>query len=89
VFVVIDLSQEGVSDATMLLKFRHLLERHDLTRNIFEKITTVLSEQKCLMKEDTIVDATIIAAPSSTKNESRQRDPEMPRPRRATSGILG
>lgn len=76
-FVGIDLSQEGVPDATTLLKFRHLLERHDLTRGIFEEITTMLSEQKCLMKEGTIVDATIIAAPSSTKNQSRQRDPQM------------
>ena len=76
-FVGIDLSQEGVPDATTLLKFRHLLERHDLTRSIFEEITTMLSEQKCLMKEGTIVDATIIASPSSTKNKNRQRDPEM------------
>ena len=76
-FVGIDLSQEGVPDATTLLKFRHLLERHDLTRDIFEEITTMLSEQKCLMKEGTIVDATIIASPSSTKNQSRQRDPQM------------
>jgi len=76
-FVGIDLSQEGVPDATTLLKFRHLLERHDLTRGIFAEVNAMLSEQKCLMKEGTIVDATIIASPSSTKNKSRQRDPEM------------
>lgn len=64
-------------DATTLLKFRHLLERNELTRGIFAEINTMLSEQKCLMKEGTIMDAMIIAAPSSTKNQSRQRDPEM------------
>ena len=88
-FVGIDLSQEGVPDATTLLKFRHLLERHDLTRGIFEEITTMLSEQKCLMKEGTIVDATIIAAPSSTKNQSRQRDPEMHQTRKGNEWHFG
>lgn len=88
-FVGIDLSQEGVPDATTLLKFRHLLERHDLTRDIFEEITTMLSEQKCLMKEGTIVDATIIAAPSSTKNQSRQRDPEMHQTRKGNEWHFG
>ena len=87
--VGIDLSQEGVPDATTLLKFRHLFERHNLTRGIFEEITTMLSEQKCLMKEGTIVDATIIAVPSSRKNQSRQRDPEMHQTRRGISGIWG
>ena len=88
-FVGIDLSQEGVPDATTLLKFRHLLEKHDLTRGIFEEITTKLSEQKCLMKEGTIVDATIIAAPSSTKNQSRQRDPEMHQTKKGNQWYFG
>lgn len=76
-FAGIDLSSEGVPDATTLLKFRHLLEKHDLTKGILEEINAVLSEQKCHMKEGTIVDATIIAAPSSTKNADRKRDQEM------------
>ena len=88
-FVGIDLSEEGVPDATTLLKFRHLLERHDLTRSIFEEITAMLSEQKCLMKEGTIVDATIIAAPSSTKNQSRQRDPEMHQTKKGNQWYFG
>jgi len=88
-FVGIDLSQEGVPDATTLLKFRHLLERHDLTRSIFEEISTMLSEQKCLMKEGTIVDATIIAAPSSTKNKSRQRDAEMHQTKKGNQWYFG
>lgn len=76
-FAGIDLSSEGVPDATTLLKFRHLLEKHDLTKGILDEINAVLSEQKCHMKEGTIVDATIIAAPSSTKNADRKRDSEM------------
>jgi IS5 family transposase len=76
-FAGIDLSVEDVPDATTLLKFRHLLERHELTKRIFEEVGTLLSERRLLMKEGTIVDATIIAAPPSTKNASKERDPEM------------
>jgi IS5 family transposase len=76
-FAGIDLSVEAVPDATTLLKFRHLLEAHDLTRAIFAEVGALLSERKLLMREGTIVDATIIAAPSSTKNASKERDPEM------------
>ena len=76
-FAGIDLSVEAVPDATTLLKFRHLLEAHDLTQQIFAEVGALLSERKLLMREGTIVDATIIAAPSSTKNASKERDPEM------------
>ncbi len=76
-FAGIDLSVEAVPDATTLLNFRHLLEAHDLTRAIFAEVRGLLSERKLLMREGTIVDATIIAAPSSTKNASEARDPEM------------
>lgn len=88
-FVGIDLSQEGVPDATTLLKFRHLLERHDLTRGIFAEVNAMLMEQKCLMREGTIVDATIIAAPTSTKNKSRQRDPEMHQTKKGNQWYFG
>jgi IS5 family transposase len=76
-FAGIDLGVEGVPDATTLLKFRHLLEAHDLTRRLFEEVNALLSERSLLMREGTIVDATIIAAPSSTKNARRERDPQM------------
>jgi transposase, IS5 family len=76
-FAGIDLSADPVPDATTLLKFRHLLEAHDLTARIFAEVGALLSERKLLMKEGTIVDATIIAAPSSTKNAAKERDPEM------------
>jgi IS5 family transposase len=76
-FVGIDLSRESVPDATTLLKFRRLLLEHDLTRALFEEINAHLAERGLLMRAGTIVDATIIAAPSSTKNAKGERDPEM------------
>jgi IS5 family transposase len=76
-FAGIDLSCEQVPDATTLLKFRHLLEEHDLTKAILNAVCQHLGERQLLMKEGTIVDATIIEAPTSTKNRSKERDPEM------------
>jgi IS5 family transposase len=76
-FAGIDLSVEAVPDATTLLKFRHLLEAHDL------------NERQLLMKEGTIVDATIIAAPSSTKNARKERDPEMHQTKKGNQWYFG
>ena len=76
-FVGIDLSVEAVPDATTLLKFRRLLEEHALTAQLFEGINAHLAERGLLLREGTMVDATIIAAPPSTKNKEHARDPEM------------
>lgn len=76
-FVGVDLSQESAPDATTLLKFRRLLEKHELTSAMFDEVKAVLSERGLLMREGTMVDATLIAAPSSTKNKDKSRDPEM------------
>lgn len=76
-FVGIDLARESAPDATTLLKFRRLLETHGLTRKIFETINSHLAQKGLMMREGTIVDATIIAAPPSTKNRDKARDPEM------------
>ena len=76
-FVGIDLGRESAPDATTLLNFRHLLEHHQLTESIFNAINHHLAEQGLLLREGTIVDATLIAAPPSTKNQSGKRDPEM------------
>ncbi|MBK8319057.1 MAG: IS5 family transposase [Betaproteobacteria bacterium] len=76
-FVGIDLGRESAPDATTLLNFRHLLEHHQLTESIFNAINHHLAEQGLLLREGTIVDATLIAAPPSTKNLSGKRDPEM------------
>jgi IS5 family transposase len=76
-FVGIDLGLEPVPDETTVCKFRHLLERHDLGRRLFEEVGRHLQAQGMKVSGGTIVDATIIAAPSSTKNASGERDPEM------------
>lgn len=76
-FVGLDLSRESAPDATTVLKFRCLLEQHQLTAKLFEGISAHLSERGLLLREGTMVDATIIAAPPSTKNEEHARDPEM------------
>ncbi len=76
-FVGLDLGRESAPDATTLLKFRRLLETHQLTETIFATIKAHLASQGLMLREGTIVDATIIAAPSSTKNAKGKRDPEM------------
>src|SRR6188472_2518182 len=76
-FVGIDLGRERVPDATTLLKFRRLLERHDLGKQLFAKVGEVLQANEMKVGTGTIVDATIIGAPSSTKNKEKKRDPEM------------
>jgi transposase, IS5 family len=88
-FVGIDLSRESVPDATTLLKFRRLLQDNDLTRSLFDEINAHLSEQGLLMRAGTIVDATIIAAPSSTKNEGKTRDPEMHQTKKGNQWFFG
>ena len=76
-FVGIDLGREPAPDETTILNFRHLLERHDLARELFERVNAYLASRGLQVKGGTIVDATIIAAPSSTKNRTQARDPEM------------
>ena len=76
-FARVDLADAGVPDATTLLKFRRLLETHDLCKGLFTAINTDLAARGLLLREGTLVDATLIAAPSSTKNQKKERDPEM------------
>ena len=76
-FVGIDLGRERVPDATTLLKFRRLLEKHKLGEALFAKVGEVLQANGLKVGTGTIVDATIIGAPSSTKNKDKKRDPEM------------
>lgn len=76
-FVGIDLGREPVPDETTVMRFRHLLEAHKLGEQIFAEVGRVLQSRGLRLSKGTIVDATIIAAPSSTKNAEHQRDPEM------------
>ena len=71
------MGREAAPDATTLLKFRHFLEENQLAERIFTTIKAHLAEKGLMLRQGTIVDATIIAEPSSTKNREGQRDPEM------------
>lgn len=76
-FAGIELAEDAVPDETTILRFRHLLEKHYLTQAIFSQVRTLLEHKRLLLKSGTIVDATIIEAPPSTKNAEGARDPEM------------
>jgi IS5 family transposase len=76
-FMDIDLSRQSVPDATTLMGFRHLLEANDLPQALLVEVNALLIERGLLMSQGTLVDATLIAAPSSTKNQKHARDPEM------------
>jgi transposase, IS5 family len=76
-FVGIDLAREPVPDETTVCKFRHRLEKHGLGEKIFAAVVQYLKENGIKVSTGTIVDATIISAPSSTKNRTGERDPEM------------
>jgi len=76
-FMGVNFLDEQVPDATTLLKFRHLLEKHNIGKVFFDAIKRSLEERGHMMRGGSIVDATLINAPSSTKNEKKERDPEM------------
>lgn len=76
-FMGIDLCRQSVPDATTLMGFRHLLEANDLTKAMLVEVNVMLMARGLLMTQGTLVDATLIAAPSSTKNQKHGRDPEM------------
>jgi len=88
-FARIDLAAEGVPDATTLLKFRRLLETHDLCKGLFTAINADLTARGLLLREGTLVDATLIAAPPSTKNHEKKRDPEMHQTRKGQQWYFG
>jgi IS5 family transposase len=88
-FADIDIEVDVIPDETTILNFRHLLERHNLTKQIFEKTKRYLSEKGLLLREGTIVDATIINAPSSTKNQNRTRDKEMRQTKKGNQWYFG
>ena len=88
-FARIDLACDGVPDATTLLKFRRLLETHGLCQGLFTAINADLTARGLMMRAGTLVDATLIAAPPSTKNKARQRDPEMHQTRKGNQWYFG
>jgi transposase, IS5 family len=88
-FARIELSEDKVPDETSILNFRHLLEEHELTKAMFERINGMLEGKGLLLRSGTIVDATIIAAPSSTKNGTESRDPEMKQTKKGNNWHFG
>ena len=88
-FVGIDLGREPVPDETTICKFRHLLEAHALGTQLFARIGEYLTKQGLQVNRGTIVDATIISAPSSTKNRTKERDPEMHQTKKAKQWYFG
>jgi IS5 family transposase len=88
-FVGIDLGREPVPDETTILNFRHLLERHKLGQVLFDGVNQHLAARGLKVAGGTIVDATIVAAPSSTKNAAKARDPEMHQTRKGQQWYFG
>lgn len=88
-FVGIELNEDAIPDETTILHFRHLLERHQLTAALFAEINKHLTERGLMMRQGTIVDATLINAPSSTKNQEGKRDPEMTQTKKGNQWYFG
>ena len=88
-FVGIDLGREPVPDETTICKFRHLLEAHQVGEQLFARIGAYLAVQGMKVSQGTIVDATIITAPSSTKNRRKERDPEMHQTKKGNQWYFG
>jgi IS5 family transposase len=88
-FAGLELGRDAVPDETTILNFRHLLERHALTKALFEAVSEHLEDKGALLRGGTIMDATLIAASPSTKNKSGKRDPEMSQSKKGNQWYFG
>jgi IS5 family transposase len=88
-FAGLSLSRGSVPDETTILNFRRLLEKHDLSAKVFATVNGYLGDKGMLLREGTIVDATIIHAPPSTKNKDHKRDPDMHQTRKGNQWYFG
>jgi len=88
-FAGVDLGRAAAPDETTILNFRHLLEAHDLCGDMLDTVNHYLATRGIRITTGTIVDATIIQAPSSTKNENKERDPEMHQTRKGNQWYFG
>ena len=88
-FAKLDTGMSRIPDETTILRFRRLIETHDLGKAMFAAINTKLAEAGFMLKAGTVVDATLIAAPSSTKNDSHSRDPEMKQTKKGNNYYFG
>ena len=88
-FARVDLGESGVPYETTICKFRHLIEQHDLGKKLFAEVNRYLADCGITISGGTIIDATIIHAPSSTKNQDGERDPEMHQTRKGNQWYFG
>ena len=88
-FVGLDAGEDNLPDESTILRFRHLLEAHNLSIQILATVNATLTAKGLLLKSGTVVDATLIAAPSSTKNSSGERDPEMHQTKKGNQWYFG
>ena len=88
-FAGIELADDRIPDETTILNFRRLLEKHDLTQVMFDEIRGLLEERGLYLKQGTLVDATMIAAPRSTKNQEKKRDQQMSSTRKGNDWHFG
>ena len=88
-FMGVNVATDRAPDATTLLHFRHLLEKHGLAETMFSRLNELLEQKGLMMRGGSIVDATIIAAPSSTKNKKNERDSEMHQTRKGNQWYFG
>ena len=88
-FAGLDIGEDHLPDESTILRFRHLLEAHQLSIQILATVNATLSAKGLLLREGTVVDATLIAAPSSTKNSRSERDPEMHQTRKGNQWYFG
>src|SRR6056297_4013970 len=88
-FAGIELGDDCIPDETTILNFRHLLEKHQLTEQLFAEVNRYLADQGITLRSGTLVDATIIDAPSSTKNRAKARDPDMSSTKKGNDWYFG
>ncbi len=88
-FAGLELGRDAVPDETTILNFRHLLERHDLTKALFEAVAAHLEDKGALLRGGTIMDATLIAASPSTKNKAGKRDADMSQSKKGNQWYFG
>lgn len=88
-FAGIDLISDKIPDETTILSFRHLLEKNKLGNEIFDVVMAHLKQRGMAMKQGTIIDANMISAPSSTKNKTGERDPEMHQTKKGNQWYFG
>ena len=88
-FASLELGRDAIPDETTILNFRHLLERHDLTKSMFDAVSSHLEDKGALLRGGTIMDATLIAASPSTKNKAGKRDAQMSQSKKGNQWYFG